>query len=148
MTIEIKILELEDADALLIDPGLFDHAVLPQRCRDFLADPRHHWIAAFDAGVMIGFVSAVDYLHPDKAEPELWINEVGVSPSHQAKGIGKALMQATLRQGRSLGCREAWVLTDRGNLPAMKLYAHSGGVESPPDCVMFNFDLAPERFTD
>ncbi len=141
MNLEIKILTLEDAGDLHIDADLFDHAVLPQRILDFLADPRHHWIAAFDAGVMIGFVSAVDYLHPDKAEPELWINEVGVSPSHQSRGIGKDMMDATLQHGRRLGCREAWVLTDRGNLPAMKLYARSGGVETPPDCVMFNFDL-------
>ncbi|MBT9547343.1 MAG: hypothetical protein IV090_18265 [Candidatus Sericytochromatia bacterium] len=82
MSIEIKILKLEDAAVLNIDADLFDHAVLPQRCKDFLADPRHHWITAFDADLMIGFVSAVDYLHPDKAEAELWINEVGVSPTH------------------------------------------------------------------
>ena len=31
-----------------------------------------------DAGTMVGFVSAVHYVHPDKG-PELWINEVSVS---------------------------------------------------------------------
>jgi GNAT superfamily N-acetyltransferase len=141
MTIEIKILTLEDMGALHIAEDLFDHPVLPQRCKDFLADPRHHWIAAIDANIMIGFVSAVDYLHPDKAESELWINEVGVSPSHQGRGIGKELIQATIQHGRRLGCREAWVLTHRENVPAMNLYAGSGGVETSPDCVMFNFDL-------
>ena len=68
---------------------------------------------ALDAGVVVGFVSAVLYVHPDKPSPELWINEVGVAPSHQrrrASGVG--CWQATLADARATGCREAWVLTD------------------------------------
>lgn len=144
MTIEIKCLKLEDFDKIQIADALFDNPVLPQRCLDYLKDPRHHWIAALDQGVMIGFVSALDYLHPDKADAELWINEVGVAPSHQGLGIGKQLMRATLQHGHSMGCKIAWVLTHRDNLPAMALYARSGGVESPPDCVMFDFDLTAQ----
>ena len=74
-------------------------------------------------GSIVGFVSAVHYVHPDKPQPELWINEVGVADGYRGQGIGGALMRATLDVGRRLGCAEAWVLTERSNEAAMRLYA-------------------------
>ena len=90
---------------------------------------------------MIGFASGVHYIHPDKPNPELWINEVGVAPSHRDRRVGSALLKALLNLGREIGCKEAWVLTDRTNTPAMRLYRSSGGVERAPDQVMFSFRL-------
>jgi aminoglycoside 6'-N-acetyltransferase I len=84
--------------------------------------------------------SAVNYVHPDK-QPELWINEVGVSPAHRSRGIGAQLVRALLAEGKRLGCVEAWVLTERENAPALRLYASCGGVEASPDSVMFTFHL-------
>jgi ribosomal protein S18 acetylase RimI-like enzyme len=80
-------------------------------------------------------------VHPDKPRPELWINEVGVAPSHQRQGLARKLLDAVLDVGREKNCTEAWVLTDRENAPAMRLYASAGGVESPSDQVMFTFFL-------
>ena len=107
---------------------------------EFLGDPRHHLVVAIDGGVVVGFTSAVHYIHPDKS-PELWINEVGVAPSHRNGGVGKSLLHGMLEVGRTIGCREAWVLTDRGNPAAMRMYAAVGGIEFSPDSVMFNFPL-------
>jgi hypothetical protein len=42
---------------------------------------------------------------------------------------------------RALGCVEAWVLADRGNQGAMRLYGSRGGIETPTDQVMFTFRL-------
>lgn len=36
---------------------------------------------------------------------------------------------------------EAWVLTERTNLPAMRLYTALGGEETPDEAVMFTFYL-------
>jgi len=98
-------------------------------------------VVAFDKAVVVGFVSAVIYVHPDKLAPERWINEIGVAPTHHRHGIGKALMQAILEDARKSGCSEAWILTDRGNLPAMALYRSAGGEETLPDPTMFTFRL-------
>jgi ribosomal protein S18 acetylase RimI-like enzyme len=84
-------------------------------------------------------VSALHYAHPDKARPELWINEVGVAPTHQGYGLGSDLLRCMLKAGRRNGCGEAWVLTDRSNIPAMRLYSSRGGTQS--DQVMFTFRL-------
>src|SRR5687767_3857571 len=109
-----------------VAPGVFDDAIEPRLVLEFLSDPRHHLAVAIDSCQVIGFASGVHYVHPDKPA-ELWINEVGVAPSHQGRGIGKAIMRTLLQHATDLGCRAAWVLTDRSNHAAMRLYASTGG---------------------
>ncbi|BAY20196.1 acetyltransferase, GNAT family protein (plasmid) [Anabaenopsis circularis NIES-21] len=120
---------------------MFDDAINLPRAIEFLADPRHHLVVAIDHNLVIGFVSAVHYVHPDKPLPELWINEIGVAATHQRQGIGKRLINKVLEVGRELGCEVAWVLTDQDNTAAMSLYASLGNAEAPSNHVMFSFDL-------
>lgn len=138
----IKLLQPTDASMLEASaPDVFDDPIDLQRAGEFLRDPRHHIVAAIDEGTVVGFASAVHYIHPDKPAPELWINEVGVAASHRGRGLGKAIIATLLEHARRLGCREAWVLTERDNKAAMRLYSTSGGAEAPGDTVMFNFPL-------
>ncbi|MEM7024616.1 MAG: GNAT family N-acetyltransferase [Pseudomonadota bacterium] len=142
MAIEIKVLRCHDADVLThVAPGVFDDPIDHVATREFLADPHYHLVVAVQGGLVVGFVSAVHYAHPDKPRPELWINEVGVATTHQGQGVGKKLIGSMLEEGRRAGCSEAWVLTDRDNTSAMRLYSASGGVEAPRDQVMFEFNL-------
>lgn len=142
MTTEIRALGVDEADLLdRVAADVFDDPVVPARAREFLADAHHHLVVAVEDGLVVGMVSAVDYLHPDKADPELWINEVGVASSHRGQGLGQVLLRATLALGQQLGCRVAWVATERSNTPAMRLYAAVGGVEEPQDTVLFTFRL-------
>ena len=141
MAIEIRL--LRSADRAILDnvaPDVFDDPLNPHLVSEFLGDERHHLVVAIDGGQIIGFVSGVHYVHPDKPS-EMWINEVGVAPSHQGQGVGKAMMQEFLQQARRVGCREAWVLTDRANHAAMRLYGSTGGQEAPENQVMFTFFL-------
>jgi aminoglycoside 6'-N-acetyltransferase I len=139
---EVKSLGPNDASVLNnVAEDVFDDAIVESSARAFLADPRHRLVVALDKDLVVGFVSAVIYLHPDKPAPELWVNEIGVAPTHHRQGIGKALMQAILQEARQSGCSEAWVLTDRTNLPAMAMYRSSGGEETLPDPTMFTFKL-------
>jgi GNAT superfamily N-acetyltransferase len=141
-TTEIRLLNAGDEAALrAVAPDVFDDPIDEATAAEFLADARHHLAVAIAGGVVVGFVSAVHYMHPDKPAPELWINEVGVAPSHQGQGIARRLMKAVLQEARQLGCAVAWVLTHRSNHAAMRLYASCGGVEAPEDAVMFEFDL-------
>jgi aminoglycoside 6'-N-acetyltransferase I len=140
VAIEIRLLLAGEEGILAnVAPEVFDHPIVPEAAREFLADPRHHLAVAVEGGTVVGFASGVHYLHPDKPRPELWVNEVGVAPTHQGRGLGKAVLGALLGAGRSLGCAEAWVLTDRGNPAALRLYASLGGAETPPDAVLFTF---------
>ena len=107
---------------------------------EFLNDPRHHLAVAIAEGEVVGFASAVRYVHPDKS-PELWINEVAVTPDHQRHGVAKALLGLLFDVGRRHHCVEAWVLTNRSNTAARALYASAGGVEMEEDVMGFEFNL-------
>ena len=139
--VEVKILGAGDEAVLDRVADVFDDPIDVAASREFLADARHRLAVALDEGVVVGFVSAVLYVHPDKPRPELWINEVGVAETDQGRGLGRSLMEAILENARALGCGEAWVLTDRSNAGAMGLYAAAGGRIAPGDCVMFTFYL-------
>ena len=143
MDIAIKILGPGDRAVLDgVSPDVFDDAVDARLAAEFLDDQRHHLVVAIEADQVVGMASAVHYVHPDKPA-QLWINEVGVASSHHGRGIGKALVRELLQHGERLGCTEAWVLTDRTNEAAMRLYAAAGGRLAPGDTVMFEFALNP-----
>lgn len=143
MTIEIRLLTPGESRRLeQVAADVFDEPIDPALAATFLCDPRHHLVVAIDKGVVVGFVSAVHYLHPDKPL-ELWINEVGVAPSHQGQGIGRALVQRMLEQGSAIGCVQAWVLTEPGNVAARALYRSAGGTEAPAPSVLIEFPLVP-----
>lgn len=133
---------LTPADAKLFErlaDGVFDHAVHRRLVDEFLADPRHSLAVAIADGMIVGMASAVRYVHPDKPS-ELWINEVGVSPRYQRRGLARRILAELLAEGRRQGCREAWVLTDFENAAARATYRSAGGVESGPQ-LMVTFPL-------
>ncbi len=145
MPVEIRILQPEDASLLdHVAADVFDDPVLPRAAQEFLNAPDHHLVVAVEDGVVVGFASAIQYVHPDKPRPELWVNEVGVSPSHRKRGVGKAILQALLGVAREAGCAEAWVLTERNNQPALRLYQSLGGEEEQEEIVMFSFNLGTD----
>lgn len=140
--ITLKFLRPSDLPLLTnVAEDVFDNPIVESSAQEFLVDPRHRLVVALDGDLVIGFVSAVIYVHPDKPAPELWINEIGVAPTHHRQGIGKALTQAILEEAKRSGCSEAWVLTYRSNLPAMAMYKSAGGEETLPDPTMFTFRL-------
>jgi GNAT superfamily N-acetyltransferase len=141
VALEIKVLAREDASVLeSVAADVFDDVVDARWTREFLDDERHHLVVAIDDGVVVGFASAVHYVHPDKP-PELWINEVGVAPTHQGRGIGHSVMAAVLARGRAIGCVEAWVATEETNFAARRLYTAAGGVQDPDVFVTYTFRL-------
>jgi ribosomal protein S18 acetylase RimI-like enzyme len=123
MTIEIR--RLCPDDVALFDrvaEGVFDHAIDRAGLAVYLASPGHHFIAALADGVMVGQLAAVLHRHPDRRPTELYIDELGVAPAFQRRGIAARLLETAFALGRELGCAEAWVGTEPDNLPARLLY--------------------------
>ena len=139
MGIELRRLQPDDAAVLTrVADGVFDDPVRPDLTAEFLGDRRHHLIVAIDEGLVVGMITAMDYVHPDKPL-QLWINEMGVAPTHQRRGIGRALVHAMLEHGRALGCTEAWLGTEHDNVAARALYVASGSEAEP--FVLYSFRL-------
>ena len=137
---EILMMGPDNLDALeAVRDDLFDGPVVPARAREFLADSRHHLVVAIEENSVIGFATAIHYVHPDKA-PELWIAEVGVLEDFRQRGVARDLMRRLLALGSELGCVEAWVLTEKQNGAAIRLYESVGG-QREDEPVMFSFQL-------
>jgi ribosomal protein S18 acetylase RimI-like enzyme len=145
MDIDTKILGPDESEVLeRLAPGVFDDPLDAEATARFLTDPRHHVAVATEDGLVVGAATSVHYLHPDKSEPEMWINELAVAPTHRGRGLGKALLGALLETAREQGCREAWIVTDPENEAAMRLYRRMSGQEAARNQVMFTFRLEPE----
>src|SRR5690606_21117029 len=141
MTINIRVLNAEDESWLAkTSTDIFDDPIDLKHAIEFLNDSRHHIVVATENDEIVGFVSGVHYVHPDKPNPEFWINEVGVAETHRAQGIGKSLMNTMLQVAQDLGCKEAWVLTENDNIPAKNLYKSVSGDETQ-DVVMYTFRI-------
>ncbi len=142
--IVIRLLGPTDASVLQrVAPDVFDNPVDPRWTAEFFADPRHHIVVALDAGTVVGMATGVHYVHPDKA-PELFINEVGVAPTHQQRGIAKEMLRVLLAHGSSLGCTGAWVGTEENNVPARRLYESVGAGRDAEPFVLYWFE-SPEK---
>ena len=121
---DFEILRLSPGGAAVLDrvaDEVFDEPVRPERLAAYLAEPGHVMLVAIVGRIVVGQCAAVVHRHPDKVT-ELYIDEVGVAPAFQRKGIGIALVEQMLAVGRELGCGEAWVGTEPDNLPARALY--------------------------
>ena len=120
----LEMVRLSPDNAGLLDriaEDVFDEPVRPDRLAAYLADPGHIMLVAVSDGIVIGQCAAVVHRHPDKVT-ELYIDEVGVTPAVQRKGIARAMVERMLAIGKELGCGEAWVGTEPDNLPARGLY--------------------------
>ena len=141
MPITVRVLGADDAAVLdNVADDVFDHAIHPQWCAEFFADPRHHLAVALDGDLVVGMASGVHYVHPDKA-PGLWINEVGVSPTHHNLGIGRQLVATLVAHGAIIGCHEAWVLTSPDNEAAKRMYRAAGAIPDEELNVMFTYRM-------
>ncbi|MES2914394.1 MAG: GNAT family N-acetyltransferase [Pseudomonadota bacterium] len=146
MTTDWRIRRIGPEDAAALFPtDVFDGPATPEGCARFLgppgaARPDTILLVAEAAGRIVGFASGTVLDHPDKP-PGLFVQEVGVNPDAQRRGIGRALILALRAEGRRLGCATSWVLTEPDNSPARALYAGSGGVETV-GLVMVEWDEA------
>ncbi|GMA16303.1 GNAT family N-acetyltransferase [Deinococcus metallilatus] len=137
--ITVRVLNPDEAAVLdHVAPDVFDGPVDPRWTAEFFADARHHLAVALHGETVVGVVGAFRYVYPDKP-PELFINEVAVSPGYRGRGLGRGMMNALTTHARALGCVAAWVLTEAGNTAARRLYAASGGLEE--SCQIFVIPL-------
>ena len=84
--------------------------------------------AIFD-GAVVGQLQAMIQHHIDGA-PQLYIDNLGVSPLHQRRGIARRLIHEVSLWANELGCQEAWIVTNLDNQEANALYRSIGAQRS------------------
>jgi ribosomal protein S18 acetylase RimI-like enzyme len=84
--------------------------------------------------------SGVEYFHPDKPS-QMWINEIGVSPANQRRGIGRQLIAALVDAARLRGCVYVWLGTEHDNRPAQACFGAVPGAEQPKPFLLYEWDF-------
>jgi ribosomal protein S18 acetylase RimI-like enzyme len=121
---------------------VFDGAIDPRRLATYLAFPGHLMVVAMMEARVVGQVAGYVHHHPDRPS-ELYIDNLGVTPSHRRRGVANRLLDEIQAWGKELSCHDAWIVTHPDNLPAHATYASRGAVAEP--IVMFSYGLVEHR---
>ncbi|HWW27001.1 MAG TPA: GNAT family N-acetyltransferase [Caulobacter sp.] len=117
---------------------VFDNEIDAQRLATYLESPGHLMIIAVCGRQVIGQVAAYVHRRPDEA-PDVYIDNLGVAPAFQRRGVARRLVDEILAWGKTLGCHQAWIVTDTENNAARALYEGRGAAAEP--IVMFSYKL-------
>lgn len=135
----MRIHHITEVSAVLEASDLFDAPARVEWAARFLGEPGHHLLVAYVDGQPAGMITGVELTHPDKGT-EMFLYELGVHPSFQRRGIGKALVNALAELAREKGCYGMFVLTDRENVAAMQTYRGTGTI-AESDHVMLAWEF-------
>jgi len=107
-----------------------------------LHDDRTIFLAALDDETPVGFLFGYDLPRRHGNPSIFFVYEVDVEPAWQRRGVATQLFRELERILCARGVREAFVLTNASNEPAMRLYESVGGVRPNDDDVMWDFEYA------
>ncbi|RWX19449.1 GNAT family N-acetyltransferase [Rhizobium hidalgonense] len=117
---------------------VFDQQINAERLATYLTSSGHLMIIAVCEKQVIGQIAAYVHNHPDRAS-DVYIDNLGVAPPFQRRGVARRLLDEALAWGKMLNCDQAWIVTDTENNAARALYEGRGAAAEP--VVMFSYKL-------
>ena len=109
--------------------------------REYLADDRNVFLLAYEGSEALGFLRGTELLQLSTRRKQMFLYEIGVDEEFRQRGVGKALINALLRDCRERGFEEVFVFTDPANLAAVALYRATGATTETPADRMYVFPL-------
>lgn len=130
----------------------FDEALIVQLCEKageenilpnprFFEDQKNILFVAWSGSEPAGFLYAYHLVDITAGDDMIFLYSVDVFEPYRRQGIGTALLETLRQLALARYCREIFVLTNRKNTAAMRLYESTGGVREHDDEVMFVYDL-------
>lgn len=118
---------------------VFDYDISARHVTLYLAQSGHKLFVAEEAGIVVGQIRGMIHFQPDEPA-HLYIDNLGVAPTHKRQGIACALFTALTSWAKSKGCKSFWVATecdnDEGNgfyrgirLEGEKMYFYEGDID-------------------
>jgi GNAT superfamily N-acetyltransferase len=92
---------------------------------------------------VVGSLYGYALQRPDRRETPVFLYSIDVRPEYWNRGIGTALVEQFINEGRRAGAFEIWVLTNESNKGAMAMYAHAGLQRRNVGDVMLELALTP-----
>jgi ribosomal protein S18 acetylase RimI-like enzyme len=128
MTTDATIHRITPSNTALLDdlaPDVFDAPIDATRLAAFLAEPSHALFVATEAERVVAQARGMIHHSPDEA-PVLYIDNFGVAPSHQRRGIGTRLFAALRGWAKDHGATTVWLATETDNQQAKGFYTALG----------------------
>jgi ribosomal protein S18 acetylase RimI-like enzyme len=134
--VQVKRLGIEDSELALeairklknpTTPSTFSGEYLWK----FLAQSQNILIVAQHKGVLAGFLLAYLLDRVDRDQRMVCLYEIGVSESLRRQGIGRAMIEALKLICKKENVMKTWVITNRSNLAAFRLYQGTGAAADP-----------------
>ena len=135
MGLEIVHVTADTTDVLArIADDVFDYAIDKDHLERFCACEDALMFVAVDDGLVVGQVRGYVHRQPDTIN-QLYLDNLGVAPAFQRRGIATRLVKALLDLGATRGCKDVWLGTEANNDQARQFYRSLGLYES--EIIMF-----------
>ncbi|MCL2672066.1 MAG: GNAT family N-acetyltransferase [Clostridiales bacterium] len=126
--------------------GLWDYC--PERIKAFLSEKQNIALAATLDGNIIGLIYGYALTRFDGKAAQFFIYSVDIAPAYQGKGYGGDFIKYAAEWARTQGFGESFVLTDKANAPACRIYEKAGMTHSATDCErMYVIEYSQSQFT-
>jgi len=106
------------------------------RLKNFLEYPQNLAFIAKYNDEVCGFIYGYSLMALDAA-PQLFVYSVDVFSDYQNKGVGSKLFQYVVDYSRDNGFSECFVITDKGNKRACRIYEKAGGKNDYDDEIVY-----------
>jgi aminoglycoside 3-N-acetyltransferase I len=98
-------------------------------------------IVAKIAERVVGVLIAHRLARLDSKRAHVLLYEIDVLPDFQKRGVASAMVQTLKDLARQTGAFEVWVVTNKSNDAAIRLYRATGGAAMRDDDVVFEYKL-------
>ena len=136
---EYKLLERNDLE--LMEEVLKDDNMKYNitNLNNFLDDDNAYGFIAKDNNKVVGFAYGYNLTRPD-GKTMFYLHSIGMLPNYQNNGHGSKLLSYIKEYSKKLGCKEMFVITDKGNPRACHVYEKLGGINDYEDEVVYVYD--------
>lgn len=110
---------------------------------NFLNDDNAYGFIAKDNNKVVGFAYGYNLTRPD-GKTMFYLHSIGMLPNYQNNGYGSKLLSYIKEYSKKLGCKEMFVITDKGNPRACHVYEKLGGINDYEDEVVYVYDYEGE----
>lgn len=138
---KVERLQISDKDLAAEVMQLFflepDHGDYTQT---YLANDLNYFLVAIWEGKPIGVLIGYELQRPETHQSKFFVYDMEVLEAQRGRGIGKALIEAFKDYCKQKNGSEIFLMTNRSNVAAMRLYTSTGGVQEGEDNVLFVYD--------
>jgi ribosomal protein S18 acetylase RimI-like enzyme len=105
----------------------------PKQLEKFLSEKQNLAFGAKRNGKVIGLVYGYVLTRPDTGKPQFFVYSVGIHSDYRDMGYGTELIQYAVNYAKENNFCESFVITEKDNSPACRIYEKAGLDHSDKD---------------